>query len=136
MKRACCFIFLALGGCASQVGAVRAAVDEAPAWFQDRREEIRGEEYPDIAAVPAVAQEERPRLGDESGVLAEAGTPEDFLDNPRAQPPNISPAQIMAWARSRQALFAGIAPPGPDTVIAPDTSVFDVPRGQPPASPR
>ncbi len=115
---------------------MRAAVDEAPAWFQERREEIRGEDYPDIRTVPAVEGDERPRLGSDSGALAKSGTPEDFLSDPRAQPPNISPAEIMAWVRSKQAVFAGIAPPGPHTVITPDTSVFDVPRGQPPASPR
>lgn len=136
MKRASCFILLALGGCASQVNAVRSAADEAPAWFQERREEIRGEDYPDIRTVPTVNADTRPQLGKESGALARTGSATEFAAHPRATPPNISPADIMAWVQAKKQLFAGVNPPRPGEAKAPDLSVFDAPRGQPPASPR
>jgi len=75
----------------------------------------------------------RPQFGRETGALARSGSATEFATHPRATPPNLSPADIMAWVREKKQLFAGVSPPQPGEARLPDLSVFDAPRGQPPA---
>ena len=111
MKSRFLIAVLCLGGCASQLDAMRGAVDDAPEWFQERRTEIGGEDYPDVQTIPAVASGDRPAVS--ANALR---TPEEtfqilFATNERAALPTITPADITAWARSKQAVFAGLMPP-------------------------
>jgi hypothetical protein len=43
---------LLASGCASSFTKVRAAINEAPDWYAERRVQIRGEGYPHVADIP------------------------------------------------------------------------------------
>lgn len=125
-----------LGACASSMGAVRSAVDEAPEWFKERRVEIRGENYPDIRTVPQITGGDIPTLDTESERLVDPARARSFLDHPRAAPPDTTPDEIRAWIRSRQQILAAVSAPTLSDLSPPDTSVFDAPRGQLPPGAR
>ncbi len=100
-----------LGGCASQMDAMRGVADDAPEWFQDRRTEIAGEDYPDIQTIPSVTTGDRPSISTNA-----ARTPAElfqvlFATNARAALPTTTAADITAWARTKRAVFAGLVPP-------------------------
>lgn len=118
------------------MGAMQGAVDAAPEWFQERRVELRGENYPDIRTVPQIDRGEIPKLDAGSQKLVDPVKAKAFLENPRAQAPTITSDDILAWVRSRQQVFDAISAPFLGEFIAPDTSVFDAPRGQLPPGAR
>ena len=47
-------------GCTSSFAKARAAINEAPEWYAERRTEIRGEGYPKLDEIPVVDPEWKP----------------------------------------------------------------------------
>lgn len=122
-----------LGACASQVDAVRGAVDEAPDWFQQRRTELRGEDYPSIVEVPTVLKRDRPAISEAGRATRMAGLKAEFLSDPRAEAPNQSRADIEKWVAEKKALFAGIEPPAAAEFDRSAAEVFNSPRASLPS---
>ncbi len=51
---------LALAGCTSSFSKVSQAVKDAPDWYDDRRKEVRGEGYPELAEIPKITADTKP----------------------------------------------------------------------------
>lgn len=86
-------LFFLLTGCAS-LDDVVGGIANTPEWFQDRRVEIRGQGYPDFANVP---DEQRVKPLQQSLEQSETDVRalyEAFINDPRAQPANISTDDI------------------------------------------
>ncbi|MFN4185879.1 MAG: hypothetical protein ACK4M6_13955 [Hyphomonas sp.] len=122
--------FLLIAGCSSSFSKVRDAVNSAPAWYGERRTEIRGEGYPDLATLPKVdprnvpgsALKSRLDLGNELTLA--------FAD-PRADVAVGGAEEIRAIAASMIGGFGDIPPESDfltEAEIAAIRSKFNVPR--------
>ncbi|MCI4646181.1 MAG: hypothetical protein MRY64_15470 [Hyphomonadaceae bacterium] len=89
-----------LTGCASSFGKVRETVAAAPDWYDDRAAEVRGEGYPRISRIPALDAGERSTDELEEGQQAVAAAEALFRMDPRAVPPGLELAEMMAWAEA------------------------------------
>lgn len=74
-----------MAGCSTSFTKVRSAINEAPDWYAERRVQIRGEGYPDIADIPAATPAAQPvkSLSASGDVLA--GLQQQFFSDPRAE---------------------------------------------------
>ncbi len=122
---------LLASACTTSFSKVRNAVNEAPAWYGERRAEIRGEGYPDIADIPTTDPSWKPGVGlaasGEQIALIQAA----FAADARAQAPAIGAAEIQAVAAEIQSAFEPGLPPGEfftETEIAAIRDSFNVPR--------
>ncbi|WP_291202665.1 hypothetical protein [Hyphomonas sp.] len=104
---------------------------DAPAWYGERRAEIRGEGYPEIADIPTVDPNWKPGKaltvsGAEMAIIQAA-----FATDARAQAPAIGEAEIVAIAAEIRSEFEPGLPPGDfftETEIAAIRASFNVPR--------
>ncbi|MEO0981748.1 MAG: hypothetical protein AAFX03_03745 [Pseudomonadota bacterium] len=101
----------ALSGCSGSFSRVMDSVAEAPGWYAERRQEIRGEGYPEIGAVPEVApavrNDQSLELTKEESRLAKAA----FLADPRSEFSTMSGDDIEALAASwREGLDRDLGP--------------------------
>lgn len=121
---------LLIAGCSSTYSKVRDGINEAPAWYGERRAEMRGEGYPELKAVPVADPKNLPgrtlktrlNLGDE---LTQA-----FAD-PRADVAVGGAEEIRAIAASMIGGFGNIPPESDfltEAEIAAIRSQFNVPR--------
>ncbi|MEX1250371.1 MAG: hypothetical protein WEA77_04160 [Hyphomonas sp.] len=122
---------LLAAGCTSSFTKVRGAVADAPAWYGDRRAEIRGEGYPDIADIPTVDPNWKPdkTLTVTGAQMADIQTA--FAADARAQAPAIGAAEIAEVAAQIRGLFEPGLPPAEfltETEIAAIRASFNVPR--------
>ncbi len=118
-----------LGGCAGSVDRVRGLVADAPEWYTERRVEIRGEGYPNIAAIPRLDENTRPgkNLNVEEDDLGAAEVA--FLAHPRAEPATPTATQdILQLQAELMARFDPVSTP-PDILTDEEIqalrSVFD-----------
>lgn len=121
---------LLAAGCTS-FSKVRGAMADAPAWYGERRAEIRGEGYPEIADIPTVDPNWTPGKaltvsGAEMAVIQAA-----FATDARAQAPAIGEPEIVAIAAEIRSEFEPGLPPAEfftETEIAAIRASFNVPR--------
>lgn len=128
MTRIAALSLLLTTACASQVEAVRSAVDEAPDWFKDRRQEIGGADYPELTRMEPLSQAKAPKIGAATDETTLAALIADFFRNERAAPVDRTPEEIRAWASRMRAVFAGIEPPRPEEFITVSQDAFALPR--------
>lgn len=122
---------LLASACTSSFSKVRGAVNDAPSWYGERRAEIRGEGYPDIADIPTTDPKWKPGVGlaasGEQIALIQAA----FAADAKAQAPAIGAEQIQAVAAEIRGAFEPGLPPSEfftDTEIAAIRDSFNVPR--------
>ncbi len=122
---------LLASACTSSFSKVRSAVNDAPAWYGERRAEIRGEGYPDIADIPTTDPKWKPGKGLAASGKQIAVIQAAFAADARAQEPAIGAEQIQAVAAEIKTAFEPGLPPGEfftDPEIAAIRDSFNVPR--------
>lgn len=121
---------LLIAGCSSSYAKVRETVNNAPAWYGERRTEIRGEGYPDLSALPKVDPQNVPGKTLKAQLNRGNELAKEFADA-RAEVAVGGAEEIRAIAASMIAEFSGL-PPEPDFLteaeIAALRSQFNVPR--------
>lgn len=126
-----CGVPLMLASGCTSFSKVRTAMADAPAWYSERRAEIRGEGYPSIADVPTVDPDWQPAkvltvTGSEMEAIQQA-----FAADATAQTPAIGTAEIEAVAAEIRLAFEPGLPEAQfftETEIAAIRASFDVPR--------
>jgi len=122
---------LLVAGCTSSFSRVREAIDQAPDWYDARRQEIRGEGYPALAEVQEIPADRLP-----GRTLPATAARVDILQayfdsNERAEPPVDVAGQMAVLLKRVEAEFAGL-PADPDFLtqeeIAQIEAAFNVPR--------
>ena len=105
MRLGIVLLCLAAAGCSSSISDLREA---APEWYEARKQELRGQGYPDLSRVPA-DNSYAPR---QSGLVTSGAEQEAirnaFYADPRSEPVTMTPAEIMQWSaelRERVAVF-------------------------------
>jgi len=132
--RAMLFVtFALLAGCASSLEQVKIVRAQAPDWYEARKVEFKGVDYPTLDGVPVLSDDFNPtrRLA-----MSEAETIaalEMFNSDPRAEAAEETPADIQAWAEAEIRAIKGQVP-APDFLTDADVAAlkarFDVPRGR------
>ena len=121
---------LFIAGCSSSFAKVRETVNNAPAWYGERRVEIRGEGYPDLSTLPKVDPDNVPGKTLKAQLNRGNELAIEFAD-PRAEVAVGGAEEIRAIAASMIGGFGDI-PPEPDFLteaeIAAIRSKFNVPR--------
>lgn len=122
---------LLASACTSSFSKVRAAINEAPEWYDARRTEIRGEGYPDVIDIPTIEANWKP----DAALLASGDTmailQATFDNDPRARVSLTGTADILAIAAEIRAEFD---PPLPEAGFLTETEIaairesFNVPR--------
>ena len=124
-------IILLIAGCTGSFAKVRDAINQAPDWYDDRRAEIRGEGYPDLAEVPELAPDELP-----GKTLPVSAARVDILQayfdtNERAELPVDADRQMAALLKRVEAGFADFPEDAgflTQEEIAEIAAAFNVPR--------
>jgi hypothetical protein len=122
---------LLASACTSSFSKVRSAVNDAPAWYGERRAEIRGEGYPDIADIPTTDPKWKPGVGLAASGKELAGIQAAFAADALAQTPAIGEDEILAVAAEIKGEFVPGLPPAEfftETEIAAIRESFNVPR--------
>jgi len=122
---------LLASACTSSFAKAKAAINEAPEWYEARRTEIRGEGYPEVYDIPKVDPDWKPGeglavSGEEIAVIQAA-----FAADERAQVAPEGAAGIQAYAAEIRASFGPDLPPGEfftEAEIAAIRASFNVPR--------
>ena len=122
---------LLVGACTSSFQSMRESLAQAPDWYDQRRQEIRGEGYPDLAEVPVVSASVDQRaflaVSEERVALLKAL----FDANARAVSPADLHAETEAFLQDVRLQFAGL-PPEPAFLTQEDVQAirarFQVPR--------
>ena len=133
MRAAILVTFALLAGCASSLERVQDVRDSAPEWYEARKVEISGKDYPRISNIPVVTDVNRP--GQQLNV-SRADTLKAlnmFMNDPRASGPEEDASSMLAWAtKARQAVDNQV--PASDFLTDEEVealkSVFDTPRGR------
>ncbi|NQY12691.1 MAG: hypothetical protein HRT81_02385 [Henriciella sp.] len=102
------FVFLA--GCAGSIEKVQAMRADAPEWYEARKQEFRGEGYPDLNAIPEKRTDYDPVRKLE---LSEAETRAALAllnEDPRSAPADETPEEIAAWAAEMKRAVEGRLP--------------------------
>lgn len=102
------FVFLA--GCAGSIEKVQSMRADAPEWYEARKQEFRGEGYPDLNAIPEKRTDYDPVRKLE---LSEAETRAAlalFKEDPRSALADETPEEIAAWAAEVKRAVEGRLP--------------------------
>ena len=128
------FVTLAtLAGCASSLERVQAVRAAAPSWYEDRKTELRGEDYPKLTEIPVITDQTRPgqqlslRQEEVERVLAA------FDADPRSEGVTETPEEILAWARGVRVAVERAIPAAEflsDDEVAALKARFSRPRGR------
>ena len=127
----CGVLLLPASACTSSFSKARSAVNSAPAWYGERRTEIRGEGYPDLADIPTTDPKWKPGVslavsGNDLAAIQAA-----FAADALAQTPAICEDRILAVADEIKRLFQPGLPDAEfftETEIAAIRESFNVPR--------
>lgn len=121
---------LLIAGCAGTFGRMREAVNNAPEWYGDRRDEIRGEGYPELADLPTLDPDNLPgkTLPARKSRTGELAT--IFDNNPRSELAAGGAEEIEAIAADMRSAFAAVPPEDflTETELAAIRNLFNVPR--------
>ncbi|MEM9573001.1 MAG: hypothetical protein AAF996_16165 [Pseudomonadota bacterium] len=105
------FVFLA--GCAGSIEKVQAMRAEAPEWYEARKQEFRGEGYPDLNSIPEKRTDYDPVRKLELSEAETLAALALFQEHPRSELAVETPEQIEAWAvEARRAVEGRL--PAPD----------------------
>lgn len=121
---------LLIAGCSSSYAKVRETVNNAPAWYGERRTEIRGEGYPDLSSLPKVDPQNVPGKTLKAQLNRSNELAKEFADA-RAEAAVGGAEEIRAIAASMIAEFSGLPPESDfltEAEIAAIRSQFNVPR--------
>lgn len=121
---------LFIAGCSSSYAKVRETVNNAPAWYGERRAEIRGEGYPDLSALPKVDPKNVPGKTLKAQLSRGDQLAIEFADA-RAEVAVGGAEEIRAIAASMIGGFGDIPPESDfltEAEIAAIRSKFNVPR--------
>lgn len=123
--------FLLVCGCTSSFGKVREAVNNAPEWYGERRAQIRGEGYPELAAVPQADTVNPPGKTLKAQQAGASRRLAAAFDDPRAEVAAGGAEEIIAIADAMIGSF-GTVPPESDFLTKADIAAirqaFNVPR--------
>lgn len=133
MRAAFFVTFALIAGCSSSFERIQTMRESAPEWYDDRKYEIRGENYPRISEIPLLSETDVPGQNiDQSGAGAMAIFAAMMRD-PRSQPAQESPAEMLAWASEVRRAVEGQLP-APDFLtdeeVAALKAIFDTPRAR------
>ena len=123
--------FLLLGGCANSFGKVGDALNAAPAWYGERRAEIRGEGYPQIVSVPVLEAGDVPGKDLRTNTARARAIAAMFDTEPAARPAEGGETEILAIAAHIRQAFASAEPEASfltEADIAAIRESFNVPR--------
>lgn len=87
-------LFFALAGCTNSFAKVEKSIEDAPEWYSDKRSELVGEGYPEVADAPRLTDENRPGQTLQQTRTDIEAAKKIFLTNERAESPSMTPAQI------------------------------------------
>ncbi|MGE6699506.1 hypothetical protein ACQKH5_17605 [Hyphomonas sp. NPDC076900] len=121
---------LLIAGCSSSYAKVRETVNNAPAWYGERRAEIRGEGYPDLSTLPKVDPQNVPGKTLEAQLNRGNELAKEFA-GARAEVAVGGAEEIRAIAASMIGGFGDIPPESDfltEAEIAAIRSQFNVPR--------
>lgn len=121
---------LLIAGCSSSYAKVRETVNNAPAWYGERRTEIRGEGYPDLSSLPKVDPQNVPGKTLRAQLNRSNELAKEFVDA-RAEVAVGGAEEIRAIAASIIGGFGDIPPESDfltEAEIAAIRSQFNVPR--------
>ena len=124
---------VALTGCATSYESVRDTMANAPDWYDARKTEVMGEGYPRVGAIPTLSREDRKSNRLESTRSAVQRAERLFRMDPRAVPPGLELAEMMAWAEAFRAELAAMDEPGDfltDEEAEALRGLFSLPRAQ------
>lgn len=102
-----------LAGCASSVERVQTLRDGAPDWYNDRKTEISGEDYPSIGEIPNSTKREnkRSRTKLSSSKKETNAALALFAADPRSSSAEETPEEMLAWAKAnKRAVERDLAP--------------------------
>ncbi|KCZ94420.1 hypothetical protein [Hyphomonas johnsonii] len=122
---------LLLVGCTSSFSKARQAINQAPDWYDARRDEIAGEGYPQLVDIPTIAPGAKPGKTLAASEERVAALGKEFAANARAELPPVGGAEIARVAGEIRQQFAGLDMESnflTDAEIAAIRDSFDVPR--------
>ena len=107
--------------------------DAAPEWYDARKQELQGEGYPKLGAVPTsdgynARQRELVKTGAERESIRQA-----FFSDPRSAPAYLTPAEIADWGNGLKERVDSAIPPADfltDQQIASLRARFERPRAR------
>lgn len=123
--------FLLVSGCTSSFGKVREAVAAAPDWYGERRAQIRGAGYPDLADVPQADTANPPGKALKAQQAGASQRLATAFDDPRADVAAGGAEEIIAIANAMLGSFGTLPPESDfltDAEIAAIRQSFNVPR--------
>lgn len=122
---------LLASACTSSFSKVRAAINEAPEWYAERRTEIRGEGYPEVADIPTVEAGWKPDRSLNKSKTEMAALRQVFDTAERAEVAEDGAEKIAAIAAELRAEFEPGLPEAEflsESEIAAIRASFNVPR--------
>ena len=132
--RAMIFVtLLACSACASSLERITDVGSAAPDWYKERQAELRGQDYPRLADVPVITEENRPGGGLAASQAETLEAFEALVNDPRNAPVEETARQMRIWAnQARRAVDQQIPLPDflSDEEIAALRAIFDTPRGR------
>ena len=111
MRSAFFLTFLIISSCASSLDQLQVVRNTAPDWYEDRKQEIRGDSYPRIADVPVITAETRPGQGLAMSQAETLAAMETFRSDPRTAGPEETAAQMQAWVARNKVKVERQIPP-------------------------
>ena len=124
---------LIVAGCASSMDRLSDMREAAPEWYEARKTELAGEGYPSLGDVPRNATYRRQQAQlvltreEQDQILAA------FNADPRSEPVNVTPEDILAWSAELRARVNAQMRPAQflsDAEIASLKARFDRPRAR------
>jgi hypothetical protein len=122
---------LLVSACTASFAKARAAINDAPEWYEARRTEIRGEGYPEVSDIPRLAPDWQPEAGLKASGRELKRLKAMFDNAERAQPAPRGAAEIAEVAAQLREAFGPDLPPAEfltEAEIAAIRASFDVPR--------
>lgn len=133
MRAAILVTFALLAGCATSLERVQDVRNNAPEWYEARKNEISGKDYPRVSDIPVVTDANRP--GQQLNV-SRADTLKAlnmFMNDPRATGAQEDASSMLAWANEARRAVEGQVP-APDFLTDEEVealkAVFNTPRGR------
>ncbi|MEL8056684.1 MAG: hypothetical protein AAGK66_11045 [Pseudomonadota bacterium] len=132
--RAMIFVtLLVCSACTSSFERIADVGSTAPDWYKERQAELRGQDYPSLADVPLITEENRPGSGLAASQADTLAALRALLKDPRNVAARETAERMRAWAaRNRRAVDRQIPRPDflTDEEIEALRAVFDTPRGR------
>ena len=122
-----------VAGCAGSLGSLSGEDGAAPDWFEAKKAELRGKDYPRLGQLPENANYKARQSGLVQSAEERDALREAFFNDPRSTPVSMTPAEILAWGESKRDQFATMDLPSnflTDDDIAALFALFERPRAR------